>query len=396
VQRPFSLFDGVSPTAARAPDPVVRRAGQWRAAVRGVIVLPMSAVAPMSAASSLLAALTLRRVMVAIVLAVSVAAALNPLFVTPFVVLLGRTLVIAMVLLLVFIAAGLWKQSWLPGWLVRVLAVAVAAPIATFVVYLPAVGGDVSAVLAHEGRVSGFMLIAGCGLVIGPLLALAALYRERDAQARSQMLQFELEKSVLERQALDTRLQLLHAQIEPHFLFNTLANVQALVESGSPQAAMVLKSLIAYLRAAMPRLSEDQATLGTELQLVRAYLELMHMRMPDRLAFSVQVPPELAGLKFPSMALLTLVENAVRHGIDPSEQGGRIDVGAAGDGTTLRVWVADTGVGMSETAAAGTGLANLRARLKGFYGDAARLDLLEQAPHGVRAELALPLAEETR
>jgi signal transduction histidine kinase len=366
--------------------------------VRGVIVRTMSAVAPPSAASSLLAALTLRRVMVAIMLAVSVAAALNPLFVTPFVVLLGRTLVIAMVLLVVFIAAGLWKQPWLPAWLVRVLAVAVAAPIATFVVYLPAVGGDVSAVLAHEGRVSGFMLIAGCSLVIGPLLALAALYRERDAQARSQMLQFELEKSVLERQALDSRLQLLHAQIEPHFLFNTLANVQELVESGSPQAAVVLKSLIAYLRAAMPRLSEDQATLGTELQLVRAYLELMHMRMPDRLTFSVQVPPDLAGLKFPSMALLTLVENAVRHGIDPSEQGGRIDVGAVRDpaGGTLKVWVADTGVGMSETAAAGTGLANLRARLKGFYGDAARLDLLEQPPHGVRAELVLPPAEERR
>ena len=355
----------------------------------------MSALASNSTGNSLLAALTLRRVLVAIVLAVSVAAALNPLFVTPFVVLLGRTLVIAMVLLLVFIAAGLWKQRWLPSWLVRTLAVAVAAPVATFLVYLPAVGGDVSAVLAHEGRVQGFILIAACSLVIGPLLALSALYRERDAQARNQGLQFELEKSVLERQALDARLSLLHAQVQPHFLFNTLANVQALVESGSPQAPQVLKSLIAYLRAAMPRLNEEAATLGTELQLVRAYLELMHMRMPDRLAWSVDVPPECTGLRFPSMALLTLVENAVRHGIDPGEQGGRIDVGAARDaaGGTLRLWVADTGIGMSETAAPGTGLTNLRARLKGLYGDAARLDLLEQAPHGVRAELVLPWTE---
>jgi len=357
----------------------------------------MNAIASPPPHDSLLAALTLRRVMVAIVLAVSVAAALNPLFMTPFVVLLGRTLVIAMVLLLVFIVAGRWHPSWMPSWLMRVLAVAVAAPIATFVVYLPAVGGDVSAVLANEGRVSGFILIAGCGLVIGPLLALSALYRERDAQARSERLQFALERSTLERQALDARLQVLHAQIEPHFLFNTLANVQELVECGSPQAPAVLKSLIAYLRAAMPRLNDEDATLATEVSLVRAYLELMHMRMPDRLSFEVAVPQELLSLRFPSMALLTLVENAIRHGVDPSEQGGRIEVGAVRDAarSALRVWVVDTGPGMSDKAAPGTGLTNLRARLKGFYGDAAQLELLEQSPHGLRAELVLPLSEGT-
>ena len=341
---------------------------------------------------SILAALTLRRVMVAIVLAVSVAAALNPLFITPFVVLLGRTLVIAMVLLVVFIAAGLWRQPWMPMWLVRVLAVAIAAPVATFLVYLPAVGGDVSAVLAHEGRVSGFMLIAGCSLVIAPLLALGAMYRERDLQAQRQMLQFALERSTLEKQALDARIQLLHAQIEPHFLFNTLANVQALVESGSPQAAVVLQSLIAYLRAAMPRLNDEQATLGQEIGLVRAYLELMHMRMPDRLSFEVGVPQDLMSLKFPAMALLTLVENAIRHGIDPSEQGGRIEVGAAREGSMLvRLWVADTGIGMSDKAVPGTGLKNLRARIKAFHGDGARLELQEQSPHGLRAEIVLPM-----
>jgi signal transduction histidine kinase len=335
-----------------------------------------------------LTALTLRRVMIALLLAVAVAAALNPLFITPFTVLLGRTLVIAMVLLVVFIAAGRWRQSWMPSWLVRVLAVAIATPLATFVVYLPAVGGDISAVLSNENRLSGFMLIAGCGLVIGPLLALGALYRERDAQARNQSLQFALERSTLERQALDARLRLLHAQIEPHFLFNTLANVQALVESGSPQAATVLASLTAYLRAAMPRFDNDKATLGDELAQVRAYLELMHLRMPDRLRFELQVPDELFGLRFPPMALLTLVENAIRHGVDPSEQGGAIEVGARREPAgAVHVWVADSGVGMSETASPGTGLSNLRARMKAFYGESAELVLTEQAPHGLRAEL---------
>ena len=123
------------------------------------------------------------------------------------------------------------------------------------------------------------------------------------------------------REALDTRLKLLQAQIEPHFLFNTLANVQALVESGSPQAAPVLKSLIAYLRAAMPRLHAEAATLANEIALVRSYLELMQMRMPDRLTFSIDVPADIAAREFLPMSVLTLVENAIRHGIDPGENG---------------------------------------------------------------------------
>jgi len=337
---------------------------------------------------SVLSAFTLRSVLIAIVLAVLVATVLNPTFATPYPVLLGRTLVIAMVLLVVFVLAGHWRQAWMPSWLLRVVAVAIATPLATFLVYLPTVGGNVSEVLRHEGRLSGFILIASTGLVIGPLLALGALYRERDAQARSQALQFALERSTLERQALDARVRLLNAQIEPHFLFNTLANVQELVESGSPQAAPVLRSLIAYLRAAMPRLNDDEATLGNESDLVRSYLELMHMRMPDRLSFDVRVPEDLRGLRFPAMALLTLVENAVRHGVDPSEQGGRIEIDARreADGT-MHVWVADSGVGMSEHAAPGTGLTNLQARIKAFYGDSARLDLIEQVPSGLRAEL---------
>jgi len=120
---------------------------------------------------------------------------------------------------------------------------------------------------------------------------------------------------------------------------------------------------------------------------VRAYLELMQMRMPDRLAFDIDVAPGMHGHRFPSMALLTLAENAVRHGIDPSCEGGRIEVGGSPDGPGCRVWVADTGVGLSEQAAPGTGLDNLRARLQGQLGAGAALRLSENAPHGLRAEI---------
>ncbi len=372
--------------------------GLVRAGVRGIVAAmtastgPAAPGVPAHGLEAFVGALTLRRVLIALLLALSVAASLNPIFVTPFPVLLGRLLVIAVVLLLVFTAAGIWHPAWLPGWLAQVFAVGLAAPLVTLVAYLPSVSGDVSRMLANEALLSGFVWITGSVLAIAPVLALGALYRERDAQARNQALRFELERSELEKQALDARLRLLHAQIEPHFLFNTLANVQELVESGSPQAAPVLRHLIAYLRGAMPRLDDAGATLGNEAALVRAYLELMRMRMPDRLAFEIAIPDPLAGVRFPSMALLTLVENAIRHGIDPSEPGGRIEVCAARDDASGRiaVTVRDTGIGLSAKSTPGTGLVNLRARLAAVYGPQAGLTLRENAPSGVVAEIVLP------
>jgi len=349
---------------------------------------------PPSGWSTFLATLSGGGIVTAIGLAIAAAVLLNPIFAPPFPVVLGRTLFLSIVLLLAYAAARSWPQSWplrwLPAWLSPVVAIVAAAPLATLAVYLFSTGGDLVAFFGMPERIWGFMWIAGSGLLLGVLIALGAMLREREGQARGQALQFELERSRLEKQALDAQLSLLQAQIEPHFLFNTLANVQALVESNSPRAAGVLKSLIAYLRAAMPRLHDGQPTLDNEVALVRAYLELMQMRMPDRLQFKIAVDPALGPRRFPAMALLTLVENAVRHGIDPSEEGGRIEVGARADGGALRLWVADSGVGLDPRAQPGTGLANLRARLQGFFGAGAALHLAEQSPHGLRAEIVIP------
>jgi LytS/YehU family sensor histidine kinase len=143
--------------------------------------------------------------------------------------------------------------------------------------------------------------------------------------------------------------------------------VQELVESGSPRAAPVFRSLIDYLRAAVPHLQQEGATLADEVKLVRAYLDLMHMRMPDRLSFSTVIEPALLGMRFPPMALLTLVENAIRHGIDPSLTGGAIEVGGRRiDAQTVQLWVADTGAVAEEG-----------------------VQLSEQAPSGLRAEIQL-------
>ncbi len=330
------------------------------------------------------------RLAISLVIATLVAVALNPIFVTSFVSVWARTVFVSLVLLLAFELAGHWPLRWVPRWVAQLLAVGLAAPVSTLLAYLWIVEGDVRRFVEHEGFISGFVSISSASLVVGLLLALGALYRQRDVQARAQELSFALERSTLEKQALDARLRLLHAQIEPHFLFNTLANVQQLVESGSPRAAPVLQSLIAYLRAAVPTLGDQNPTLGTEMALARAYLELMRMRMPDRLEFSVEWPAELGSLRFPPMALLTLVENAVRHGVDPSETGGHIRVEAREQAGQVEVVVADTGVGMSETAAPGTGLNNLRQRLRAFFGDSAQLHMQQESPNGLRAVIAFP------
>jgi signal transduction histidine kinase len=345
-----------------------------------------------------LSELTLRRAAVALALAIALSAALNPIFITSYPVVLARLLAIALVLLLAFTAARAWRVPGVPQWLAQVLAVALAAPLATLLAYLPTVGFDVAMLFRHEGLVMGVMSITGIVLIIAPLLALGALYRERDAQARNQALAFELERTRLERQALDAQLKLLQAQIEPHFLFNTLANVQQLVESGSPRAGPVLGSLVAYLRAAMPKLHAEHPSLGNELAMVQAYLELMQMRMPDRLQFRIDVAEVPAHLEFPALGLLTLVENAVRHGIDPSLAGGRIDVTARRDAQSgeVRITVADTGVGMKETAPSGTGLNNLRSRLAAMFGPAARLELHDVQPSGLRAEIVFTPRTPTR
>jgi hypothetical protein len=342
---------------------------------------------------AMLGELTLRRALVSLLLAVLVAVVINAWFEPPFTVLLGRTVVIAAVLLFAFAVAGALHPAWIPKWLAQVLAMLLVAPIISYAVYIPAVGGAVFEVFEHEARFMGWMQITFVAMLVGPLIGLGALYRERDAQARSEALRFALERSTLEKQALDAELRLLHAQIKPHFLFNTLANVQELVESGSPRAADVLRHLITYLGSAMPRLNDSAATLGNELVLVRAYLELMHMRMPDRMHFEIDAPEDGSELPFPSMALLTLVENAVKHGIDPSEQGGTIRVEVRRGDAGHEVVVADTGVGMQRDAPAGTGLANLRARLGAFYRPAARLELSENAPRGVVARIVIPVAE---
>ena len=309
----------------------------------------------------------------------------------------GRTLVIGLVAMLAF---GLFEQwpprlpRWLARWVLQVATVAIVIPPTVFGIYVWSTPPGAPPFWQDQDRLEGFMMLTAFALLLAPWAALGALVRQKEAFAQHQALAFDLERSELARQALDARMRLLQAQVAPHFLFNTLANVQALVDTGSPQAPAVLRSLIAYLRAAVPRLDAPATTLAQEVDLVRAYLELMHMRMPDRLQFALHIDDAALTLRCPPLTLLTLVENAVRHGIDPGEEGGRIDVDVERHDGRCIVRVCDTGVGLQPTGGGlGTGLSTLRERLALAFGGDARLQLVARRPRGACAEIDMPAQE---
>ncbi|MBW8846362.1 MAG: histidine kinase [Burkholderiales bacterium] len=187
------------------------------------------------------------------------------------------------------------------------------------------------------------------------------------------------------------RAQLLQAQIEPHFLFNALANVRRLLRTEPAAARGMLGDLSRYLQQALPSLREPETTLQREVSLVQAYLAVHRVRMGPRLQATLDIPATLQASLLPPMLLLTLVENAIKHGLAPLPEGGRITVTARADDGLLSLSVADDGAGMAQTSGHGLGLANIRARLRAAHGSAATLSLRRNEPRGVVAMLRLPL-----
>jgi signal transduction histidine kinase len=209
-------------------------------------------------------------------------------------------------------------------------------------------------------------------------------------EARRRLGQQVAEESTLSAAALEARLTVLQAQIEPHFLFNTLANVRRLCEVDPERGRQMLGSLLDYLRAALPAMRRPSAALAEEFELVRAYLSVLQHRMGDRLQFRIELSEHLAEAPIPPLILPTLVENAIRHGLGPLPEGGTITVHAVKDNSHVVVSVADDGAGFQAESGSGVGLANTRARLSALFGNAASLSLRGNEPRGVIAEVRLP------
>ena len=209
------------------------------------------------------------------------------------------------------------------------------------------------------------------------------------------------ESEQLKRQVVEARMAAMQAQVEPHFLFNTLASIDHLIETDPPRASTMQKNLIALLRASMPSMRESNPnaqTLGREMAVIRPYLEILKVRMEDRLQASVHVPDGLLSAEFPPMMIQSLVENAIKHGLEPKAEGGALAVSAEIVDGRLAVTVADTGLGFgkADTAGTGIGLANIRERLKLHYGDRASMVVADNQPSGTIVTLTVPYQAQTR
>ena len=237
---------------------------------------------------------------------------------------------------------------------------------------------------------------AGLVLLFIPLFILAVVAkffidRSRAAQRVAEVRRKEADYHRMAQQVTEAKLQALQAQVEPHFLYNTLASVQALTEVDPARANTMVGHLIAYLRNALPKMRESISTVGQEIELVRAYLNILQMRMGRRLSFDISVPESLLAAPFPPLMLPSLVENAIKHGLEPQREGGSVIITALAQDGRLRLVVSDTGRGFGDTVGAGVGLENIRERLAGLYGETARLTLEANSPTGVIATIEVPL-----
>jgi len=228
-------------------------------------------------------------------------------------------------------------------------------------------------------------------LVVAGLVGFFFVFQRRAAEAAARAHESELRRIRLDQQMTNARLQSLRAQIEPHFLFNTLANIQRLYRTEPVRGRDMLANFIRYLRVALPQMRHDETTVGREVDLARAYLDVLKVRMGERLQVTVDVPEELAALAFPPFSLSTLTENAIKHGLNPLLEGGAVEISARIESGQLKVSVADTGAGLRESGGSGAGIANLRARLSALYGNEASLELAANAPRGICASIAVPL-----
>jgi hypothetical protein len=254
---------------------------------------------------------------------------------------------------------------------------------------------------AAEQKVSRYHKQASTWFMNFVLLLLLALFGtkalvggKKRADAEAQVANAAAEREAMQRQLSETRMQMMQAQVEPHFLFNTLASVEHLIRVDPPRASAMQRSLIQYLRAVLPQMRDNAVLtgLGREVDMVSAYLALLKMRMEERLTVDLQIPDGLRSAAFPPMMLQSMVENAIKHGLECKPEGGTLTIVAEVADSKLRVTVTDDGVGFGVVPSDGTGLGlqTIRDRLKLLHGDSARLHIGANSPSGVIATIEVP------
>jgi sensor histidine kinase YesM len=226
--------------------------------------------------------------------------------------------------------------------------------------------------------------------VISVILSAVFFARERQARTEAELERERLRGERIAREAALANLRALQAQIEPHFLFNTLANVTSLVDPDPAKAKAMLESFIQFLRASLAATRLESTTLGAEAELIAAYLHVLQVRMGDRLRYRIDIPDELRATAIAPMLLQPVVENAIRHGLEPKVEGGEVTFGARREGADIVIRIGDTGVGFAAVTRGGVGLTNLRARLKLLHGENASLAVSDNPLGGAIVTIRIP------
>jgi len=231
------------------------------------------------------------------------------------------------------------------------------------------------------------------GVSFGSVISLFFIIRKKLSDTRTRLQEEQIRALKNEKNALQTRLQLLQAQIEPHFLFNTLANIEGLMVNDVETARQMLTNLTSYLRATLKKSRQTSITLHEEVEMVRAYLEIFQIRMGKRLQFRIELADGLEDFAVPPMLIQPLVENSILHGLEPRVEGGEILVNVEQQGDTIRVEVADTGLGLDNSEKQGVGFSNVKERLALYYDDKATMHIKENRPTGLRIIMDLPCSK---
>ena len=227
-------------------------------------------------------------------------------------------------------------------------------------------------------------------LVISAIVSVIFFWREREAVAEAARAVERERTQRIEREATLANLRALQAQIEPHFLFNTLANIASLIDLDTASAKRMLESFIRFLRASLAATRSESTTLAAEAELIASYLDVLQIRMGARLRYVVDLPPELHAFTLPPMLLQPVVENAIRHGLEPKVDGGKVLFSARREGDEVVIEISDSGVGFAPTTRGGVGLTNLRDRLRLIYGDRASLTVGENGGGGAAVAVRVP------
>jgi len=223
------------------------------------------------------------------------------------------------------------------------------------------------------------------GVVFGSIISYFFISRETISATKTLVQEERIKRLISEKKAVESNLKLLQAQIEPHFLFNTLSNILSLLETDLEKGKYMLEDLIKYLRTSLSKTRSDTTTIGQEIETIRSYMNIFKVRMGDRLRYKIDVPAKINDIPFPPMLIQPLVENSIKHGLEPKIEGGEVFIRGEENGEILRLEIVDTGVGFYEEGDPGTGLSNIRERLQSIYGDKGRLILEENRPCGLRA-----------